>query len=271
MPRPEGRTRVRRRLGRTLSRARWPEYEHLLAIALDQGYRVRPLTDWLGEPVTEDPVLLLRHDVDQHPGSALAMASIEERAGVRSGWYFRWRTARPPVVDAIRSAGHSVGLHYETLTRLMLERGAVGADPEPLIPEARELLRRELASFAALFGPTESACPHGDSRVPGIHNGVLLRGEDSGDYGIRWDVNDAVAQRGIDVWLTDRSRAEGSWRDRLDPIDLIIDRRSPLLAVIHPNNWVSGPALWLDRLLPGDKRTGDDRPVLGEPQPPVTA
>jgi hypothetical protein len=219
---------------------------------------------WLSEPPTSfqcsAPLLLVRHDVDQCPQSALTMATTEAEFGVHSSWYFRWRTAHPRVVAEIREAGHTIGLHYETLTRLTLERRLAAGDPSGLIDEARELLMQELAAFRDRFGAIRSACPHGDTRVRGVHNGALLRGQDLERYGLQWDVNDAVGERGIDVWLTDRSRAEGSWSSSLDPIDLIVDRRSPLLLVVHPNNWISGPALWWDRLVPGGVRTGSDNP-----------
>lgn len=220
--------------------------------------------EWLSEPTVSTrqsaPLLLVRHDVDQCPSSALRMAAVEAEFGVRSSWYFRWRTAHPRVLEEIRRAGHTVGLHYETLTRLTLESPVAVGDSSALIGEARELLIQEFATFRDRFGPIRSACPHGDTRAPGVHNGALLRGQNLERYGIEWDVNDAVGERGIDVWLTDRSRAEGSWGRSLDPIDLIVDRRSPLLLVVHPNNWVSGPALWWDRLVPGGVRTGSDTP-----------
>ena len=63
--------------------------------------------------------------------------------------------------------------------------------------------------------------------------------------------------------LTDRSSAEGRWKDAMDPIDLLIDRRSPILAVVHPNNWVSGVSLWWDRMLP--ERLG----ASGSDDPPI--
>jgi hypothetical protein len=210
-------------------------------------------------------VLILRHDVDQSPASALRMGAIEAELGVRSTWYFRWRTARPEVVRQIRAGGHEVGLHYETLSRLLLQRGLTAAHGPELLAEARALLRRELATFAQRHGPTRSACPHGDTRIPGVHNGVLLQGEPLDAYGIEWDSNAAVSHRApLDVWLTDRSIAEGRWKEGLDPLDLLIDRRSPILAVVHPNNWTSGVALWWDRVLPQRFGTsGEDDPPLG--------
>jgi hypothetical protein len=249
-------------MSRTLSRARWPEYHTLLRIALEQGYAVLSLEEWLADPTlaADRPRLLVRHDVDQHPAAALRMAAIEAEHGVLSTWYFRWRTASPQAIEAITAAGHAVGLHYETLTRELLRRGLGAADAQALVPEARELLRAELAAFAGRFGPARSACPHGDTRVPGVHNGVLLLGEEWGDYGLCWDANTAMREHALDVWLTDRSAAAGGWKEGLDPIDLLVERRSPILAVVHPNNWVSGPALWWDRVVPGALHTGSDEP-----------
>jgi hypothetical protein len=91
---------------------------------------------------------------------------------------------------------------------------------------------------------------------------VLLIDQDWGSYGLAWDANAAMRRHHLDVWLTDRSTAEGRWKEGLDPIDLLIDRRSPILAVVHPNNWVSGLGLWLDRVLPVSLRTGSDAPPL---------
>jgi hypothetical protein len=257
--------RTRKRLARSLAGARWSEYRKFLTTAINQGYELVSLESWLADPqeVAGADVIVLRHDVDQYPASALRMAAIEQELGLCSTWYFRWRTAHPEVVRAIRDAGHDVGLHYETLTRELLCRELGRDDASALIPEARLLLREELAVFAELHGPARSTCPHGDTRMRGVHNGVLLEDQDLAAYGVRWDGNEAAPLVGLDVWLTDRSSAEGYWKDSLDPLNLLVDRRSPILAVVHPNNWVSGAALWFDRLAPGRFGTADsDAPPL---------
>jgi hypothetical protein len=265
-------SRPRPRLSRTFSRGRWREYREFLQTAIDHGYRIVSLESWItdGYPAA-NPMLILRHDVDQHPRSALTMAAIEEELGLRSSWYFRWRTAHPAVIEKLRRSGFEVGLHYETLTRRALEQGWTDPPDRAQIESGRTELRAEIAAFARAFGPTKGAVPHGDSRVPGVHNAALLRDENCSAYGIEFDGNEAMRGHELGYWLTDRTSAEGGWRDGVDPAELFEAGTSPILCLTHPNNWASGPGLWLDRLLgaalpskwPSTPiRTGRDQPPL---------
>jgi hypothetical protein len=262
--------RLRPRLSRTFSRSRWDEYRRFLESAREHGYRLVPLEEWVrdtSEGVDGERVMIMRHDVDQHPRSALTMAEIESDLGIRSSWYFRWRTAHPVVVTALREQGFEVGLHYETLTRKALEEGGDEPESEEALDESRAQLREEIAAFVRIFGPIRSVVPHGDSRVPGVRNAELLRGEDCSAYGIEFDGNEAMRGRGIAYWLTDRTAGEGGWKDGTDPEELLAAGASPILCLTHPNNWSSGPALWLDRLLRGalPRAPGRAAPTAGRP------
>jgi hypothetical protein len=268
-PRSVGPTR--RRLSRTFSRSRWKEYEDLLSYALAAGYRVLPLEEWLLAPTDHEALLLLRHDVDQAPNSALTMSDVEQRLGVRSSWYFRWRTADARVLKELRLRGSTIGFHYETLSRRMMQSPHQG---DAAIGSCREELRMEIAQFSACFGAVRSVCAHGDTRVPGVRNMDLLEGQDPKDFGIELDVDRMLREMPLGAWLTDRSRAEGRWKPGMNPQTLVDQRSSPLLCLTHPNNWISGPGLWKDRilssLLPASRgrrvrliRTGSDTPFSG--------
>jgi hypothetical protein len=264
------------RLARTLSRSRWREYRSLLELARSLDYRIVSLEDWLRTaPSPGEPTLILRHDVDQHPRSALRMAAIEHDLGLHSTWYFRWRTAHPLVIRTLREGGFAVGLHYETLTRLALQ-GSVGSEiDDRLIERGREILRREIEAFNALYGRVRSVTPHGDSRVPGVSNAILTKRVPPDELGIEFDGNEAMRGRSLARWLTDRTAPDGGWVDGIDAAELLRRRAGEILCLTHPNNWVSGPSLWLDRALravlpppprPGTRglqrpiRTGVDRP-----------
>jgi hypothetical protein len=262
--------RLRPRFSRTFSRSRWTEYRRFLDSARGHGYRLVPLEAWVrdtSEGADGERVMIMRHDVDQHPRSALTMAEIESDLGIRSSWYFRWRTAHPAVVAELRERGFEIGLHYETLTRRALEEGSAEPESDEAIAESRSELRDEIAAFEQIFGPIRSVVPHGDSRVPRVRNAELLRGEDCSAYGIEFDGNEAMRGRGIAYWLTDRTAGEGGWKDGTDPEELLAAGTSPILCLTHPNNWASGPALWLDRVLRGTlpPATGRASPTAGRP------
>jgi precorrin-6B methylase 2 len=267
-------------LARTFSAARWAEYDILLASALDQGWAAIDLERWIEMDGPGGRVLIVRHDVDQHPAAAVQMARIDARHGVSGTWYFRWRTCSLPAIEAIRELGGKVGFHYESLTRLVRERKlrAEQVDAE-LIDAARRELRRELELFQRYVGPIESACAHGDTRVPGVTNQVLMQGIDPADFGVGFDANLALSRHRLGLWMTDRSAADGGWKDRIDPLAVVKEADSPVLCLTHPNNWCSGAALWADRLksaiLPTPAlrsrrplfglRTGTDRPPTNAP------
>jgi hypothetical protein len=264
--------RLRPRLSRTFSRSRWSEYERFLGSARDHSYELIPLEQWVrgdsgSNGAESERVMIMRHDVDQHPRSALTMAGIESNLGIRSTWYFRWRTAHPAVVEELRERGFEIGLHYETLTRRALEGKRDEPVSERALAESRAELREEIAAFERIFGSIHSVVPHGDSRVPEVRNAELLRGEDCSAYGIEFDGNEAMRGRGIAYWLTDRTTAEGGWKDGADPEELLTAGASPILCLTHPNNWASGAALWLDRALRGVLPRGGDRtpPTAGRP------
>jgi hypothetical protein len=239
-------------LARTFSLSRWDEYRRLLAAACESGYQVVSLEEWVLDRDRDapQPVFLLRHDVDQDPGSAWRMADVERELGIRSTWYFRWRTAHPAVTRELRRRGGHLGLHYETLTRIALDRGLHSPTAiQGLLGECRIVLRDEIALFARRHGPIRSVCPHGDTRLPGVSNGALLQGEDLTGYGVRFDAKRGLLGRPVAFVVTDRSAANGGWQDGKNPHRALEERATPILCVTHPNNWASGPSLWTDRLL----------------------
>lgn len=233
---------------RTLWSSQWQLYRNLLTVTLDNGYRVMSLDEWVhGPPDPSTPCLIVRHDVDQQPASALRMAQIEREFGLRGTWYFRWRTAHPIVVAQIADWGGAIGLHYETLSRLALSEGLREVD-ECRIAHCRSILRQEIAAFRARFGPVRSISPHGDTRVPGIDNHVLLRGEDPAAFGVAFDGNEVMHGRRLGGWITDRPGGT-TWKDGTDPQGLFAVGVTPIFAVIHANNWTSRLQAATDRAL----------------------
>jgi hypothetical protein len=254
----------RRRFSRTLAGARWAEYHALLGEALAQRYEVVTLSRFVAARPSSRRRVVLRHDVDQHPRSALRMAAIERELGVRSSWYFRWRTADDRVIRRLRADGFEVGFHYETLTRRLLALGRGGdAVDSGLVHSCRTELLGEIDRFCDRFGPITSICPHGDTRVPGVSNAVLTTdGLLDARPGL-FDANEAMRGREIAAWVTDRSTPDGGWGGDANPSQLLATGASPMLLLVHPNNWAAGSALLIDRFvgaaLPGSLPTAPIR------------
>lgn len=62
--------------------------------------------------------VFLRHDIERHPGKALAIALLEKRMDLAGTYYFRDRTDsfNPDIISKIASLGHEIGYHYESLS-----------------------------------------------------------------------------------------------------------------------------------------------------------
>jgi 2-polyprenyl-3-methyl-5-hydroxy-6-metoxy-1,4-benzoquinol methylase len=252
--------RPHRFLARTLSAARWSEYDMLLRTAIEHEWRAMDIESWIAAGGPQGRVLILRHDVDQHPATAVRMARIEARQGLRATSYFRWRTSSPLAIKRVRELGGGVGFHYETLTRLMLERDLRAEDvTDGLVEEARERLVGEVAAFKRRFGEIRSFCAHGDTRVPGVSNQVLVQAMDPSVFGIEFDAGQALGRHRLGLWLTDRAAVEGRWKDGIDPLELLRDSHDPILCLTHPNNWCSGASLWADRLRAAGHRESAER------------
>ena len=94
-------------------------YAQMLADALEVGYRFIAFDD--PARAVEEPVCLLRHDVDADPGAALDLAQIEADLGVRSTYFMMLRSplynvlgrANTTIVREILSLGHWLGLHFD--------------------------------------------------------------------------------------------------------------------------------------------------------------
>jgi hypothetical protein len=254
--------------------ARWEEYRAFLVTAVAEGYEVVAVERWIASGRPRDrKLVVLRHDVDQHPRSALKMARIEQDLGVSSTWYFRWRTADPRAIAELRGLGFGIGLHYETLTRRVLSAGADPADPA-VIADCRRELAEEIRAFGDRHGGIKSVCPHGDTRVPGVENALLLRDEDPSGYGIEFDANEAMRGAELGLWLTDRALRAGGWRDGLDAHAVLASGVNPILGVVHPNNWVAERSLRIDHalgFLPGPVGTGPVRTRSDQPPSTTTA
>ena len=64
-------------------------YSEILKSALDSGYEVLSIRDFLQKSSSPSKVLLLRHDIDKNPHSMYPLAEVELKLGVKSSIFVR--------------------------------------------------------------------------------------------------------------------------------------------------------------------------------------
>ena len=95
--------------------------------------------------------IILRHDVDRAPATALKLARIENEYGLKATYYFRFIKSVfvASIIKEIVNLGHEVGYHYETLSKC---RGNYD--------QAGKLFKTELEEFRKII-PVSTASMHG--------------------------------------------------------------------------------------------------------------
>ena len=220
-------------------------YRDLCQTIVHAGYKVTTVKGYLESLNPPLKLVVLRHDVDRSPGSALKMAELERELGLSATYYFRKRshTFKPEVITTIAQMGHEIGYHYEALTKA---RGDY--------KKAIQIFRDELDEFRELCNVVTISM-HG-SPLSKYDNRDLWRQYDFRDFGV---IGEAYLSIDYDkvVYLSDTGRTWSSRRynirDKIgkghgvdietttDLISLLETKQIRQLCILsHPNRWSEG-------------------------------
>ncbi|UUX91813.1 hypothetical protein [Methanoplanus endosymbiosus] len=154
-----------------------------LCLALKKNYSIITLFEYVTNYqnsqnrnlLSDEKICILRHDVDRNVKSALKMADIEHKLGIRSSYYFRYPyTFKKDQIIKIKNLGHEVGYHYETLSKT---RGDYN--------KAITLFEEELNAFREICD-IKTICMHGSPLSP-YDNRNLWDKYDYKNYGVIGD------------------------------------------------------------------------------------
>lgn len=227
----------------------------LLCLALKKsGYQTITLADYCAG-VNHEKYVILRHDVDKDPPSALKMAVLENQLRVKASYYFRIVDASydEDIIMKIGNLDHEIGYHYEDLS-------AAGGSPQIAI----ETFKANLSKLRQLC-LVQTICMHG-SPLSKWDNRLLWKHHDYRDFGIigepYFDINfDEV------LYLTDTGRSwnsvDSNMRDKVQSkfnyalrstIDIMealhsSDLPDRLMLNIHPQRWHDHYLPWLKELV----------------------
>lgn len=225
----------------------------LLLLALqNSGYQILRFEEfWEISPTDRlaSRRVLLRHDVDRFPETAVATARLEAELGIRGTYFFRTRSSvlRAKCVETIAKLGHEIGYHYECL-----------ADAKGDYDRAFELVDSDLKRLRSL-APIVSASMHSRPFSP-IDGRTLWDVRGLAEFGLKGE-----AYRSIDhnqfLYLADSGRNWGGNRNVVwdhvaglqaptirSTFDLITKIKASefesLQLLIHPNRWPSSSLGW---------------------------
>ncbi|ADY56577.1 hypothetical protein Sgly_2288 [Syntrophobotulus glycolicus DSM 8271] len=212
-------------------------YQDFLDEITRLGYQPVRVMDYYDHVPLTKKTMVLRHDVDVSAAYALKLAEMEHAKGIKSTFYFRWSTADPQVIKAIRDMGDEVGLHYETLATYALEHNLQSAQEiTPSVKEQlRERLKSEIAEFKQKFGDISTVSSHGaDENIRlGVSNyQAIMKGQDPSDFGVIGEAYGEVTDH-----FTYMSDSGGFWEPF--PYPQLESDRGPFYFLIHPIHWAS--------------------------------
>jgi len=203
------------------------------------------VTQFIKAKQPQQPIVILRHDIDRSLSRAVRMAELEASYGIQSTYYARTTRAvsKPELLEYLVQLGHELGYHYETLAR------AKGN-----YKRAIELFTDELKILRQI-GPIETISMHGSPLLP-WNNLDLWQSYDYKLYGVQEVYLSIDYQKAYYFSDTGRSWNSNHYnlRDHVDSLlpdssihttdDLITFLRQqldgPVLINVHPNRWTKG-------------------------------
>jgi len=240
-------SRLRRNIFIFIRPAKYDEYKSNLEYALINGYRVISLEEWFStDKDNKTKTLILRHDVDHDPSSALKISEIEYILGVSATHYFRWSTLNKDIVQKVIYSGGKVGLHYETISRYAIANNLLSNDQitEKVLSTCLSELKEEISIFKRITGQEElSICAHGNYRnvmIKTVNNHFFKQGINEKLYkelGVIFDTSDRSIMDPIDIWISDRSGFYESWKGGKSLKEAVDEGNRVILFNCHPQHW----------------------------------
>lgn len=199
-------------------------------------------------------LVILRHDVDRKPESALNMAKIENDLGITSTYYFRMKknVFKRKIIKEIANMGHEIGYHYEVLDKAKGD-----------FEKAIKIFGEELKEFSEVCEVT-TVCMHGNPLSKWINKDLWTK-YNLKDFGIIGEPYLSIDYTRV-LYLTDTSRRWNSMFSVKDIVDvnqatekikstddvirMINNAHMDQICILaHPNRWSDSFSGWLIELI----------------------
>jgi hypothetical protein len=222
------------------------EYERLLKVSIDLGFKHQTLSEYFNlvqfgdKP---DGYFIHRHDIDSDCRTARKMWEIEQKLGVKTSFYFRLNTLDFGLMKEIHASGSEVGYHYEELAQYAKDHHIKSTkEIEHQIGLIREKFKFNFNRFQDGCGfKVDSVASHGDfvNRKLGMPNHVLVDETLLKTCGIRFECYDKRIIGSFDSIMSDT--VYPLFYKPSNPFDELQKKHKTLYLLTHPRHWRSAP------------------------------
>jgi len=219
----------------------------------EREYKFIPFLDYC-QGNAPKKFIIMRHDVDRGAGFALIMAKLENSLSIKSSYYFRCKQDifEYEIINKIRSLGHEIGFHYETLAK-------AGGN----FSKAIDMFESEL-EYLRNIADIKTICAHG-SPLSKWDSRKIWERYDFKDFGILGEPNFTLnfnkvlyltdtgrRWNGVSVSVRDKvnSKFAYSFKSTFDIIKALNNNELPskLMINVHPHRWTDKLIPWLKEL-----------------------
>jgi hypothetical protein len=226
---------------------RLDEYREILSSAIDRGYKIISLRDWVSAEIrSTDKILVLRHDIDEHSDATEKMLNIEISLGARASYYFRHCTANSELITKIEAHGSEASLHYESIADYLIQNSDIASKEEFLkregLEKCTEILKCQLNIFRLLYNVeavTIASHGHKINRNLGLPNNLIT--ENIAVYEnlkIKLESYNEIFVNSLSAYISDCPiEINQGYRYGLSPLSALAQEKQVILFLTHPNHW----------------------------------
>ena len=226
-----------------LLNSRIDDYQKILKLGIDRGYKFGGVYEFLNYQGSS-PYIILRHDVDIPEIGIREILDIEKKLGITSSWYFRWSTVQEKIIAEIVDYGSEVGLHYETLATLCLEKNITTRNQvtQDVLLQAKNKLKEEIKEFRSKFSVnclTIAAHGHPLNSKLKISNNKIVDFQLSKEMNIACESYDTQILDRLDCYVSDTTTILNyGWAYNQSLEDAILAGYKNICFLSHPNHWI---------------------------------
>jgi hypothetical protein len=222
---------------------RMNEYETILRMGFENGYRMLSLHQYLQEN-RPPKCIILRHDIDASSPATKRMLELETRYNASASYYFRQSTMDLLLMKLIVARGGEVSLHFETLSNWAMVSNI--SSPEELAETEWQticlnILNEEINDFRSLGFPCRTIAGHGhpwNYKLKTANYFITYQKDAYKKLDIDLEAYDKEFLSELDVYIMDGIKLINSgWNYGESPQDAMKRHAQRILLLTHPNHW----------------------------------